>query len=237
MDEPSGISIIEIAEFVLANTQVNTTAHVPEIRLHLGVEALPLWQAIEHILGRTVTSPPYWAFAWAGGQSLARYLLDHPQLVAGRRVLDLASGSGIAAIAAAKAGAARVIANDIDAFAVAAIVINADANGVTVEPTGADLLADESAFAPESVDVVIAADICYERDTGARAMTFLRRCRAAGALVIIGDPGREHLPQQTLVKRAEYMVPVTRDVQYTAAIGDGGRDHDLRFAGVWELAA
>jgi predicted nicotinamide N-methyase len=164
-------------------------------------------------------------------------VLDHPELVAGRRVLDLASGSGIAAIAAAKAGAARVIAGDTDPCAVVAIVINADANGAVLEPTAIDLLSEDSGFDAASVDVVLAGDIFYHPEIGARAFRFLQRCRSAGALVLIGDPGRVHLPSQALTRRHADVVPVTRSVTYSAASTAEHSDHDLMAVSIWELPA
>ena len=213
------------AEFVRANTRLRPVPHVPEITLHLADEAVPLWQRTEEELARIGLPPPFWAFAWAGGQALARYLLDHPETVAGRRVLDLASGSGLVAIAAAKAGARDVVAADIDAFAIAAIGLNAMINGVAVVATAADLL-DGAAPPGEPFDVVLAGDIFYERDTAARAFAFLTRCRQAGAAVLIGDPGRAYLPKDRLRRLCEYQVPVTRDLE----------DQDIKRTAVWELS-
>jgi len=168
--------------------------------------------------------PPYWAFAWAGGQALARYVLDRPETVAGKRVLDLASGSGLVAIAAVKAGAALVSAADIDAFTEAAISLNAEANGVYVEIMVRDLLDDPPPPIPR-YDLILAGDLFYERDTAARAFTFLERHAAIGTMVLIGDPGRAYLPKQRLTQLAEYSVPVTRDLE----------DHDIKRTAVWRL--
>jgi predicted nicotinamide N-methyase len=228
--------ILAMVDFVAANSVAQPIPHVPEITLRLGLEAVPLWDKIEAELGRRQTAPPYWAFAWAGGQALARYILDQPAVVAGHRVLDFASGSGLSAIAAAKAGAAHVIASDIDHLAVIAIALNAEANDVSIETTAADLLAEESGFDPASVDVVLAGDVFYEPGIAARALAFLQRCQAAGAVVLLGDPGRQHLPKDRLIVRHRYEVPVSRDVQYSAA-ANGELEQDIRLASVFELAA
>jgi predicted nicotinamide N-methyase len=228
--------ILAMVDFVAANTVAQPIPHVPEITLRLGVEAVPLWDKIEAEFGRRQTAPPYWAFAWAGGQALARYILDHPETVSGRRVLDFASGSGLSAIAAAKAGAAQVIASDIDYFAVVAIALNAEANGVALETVATDLLAEESGFDPASVDIVLAGDVFYEPGIAARSLAFLQRCQAAGAVVLLGDPGRKHLPKDRLIARCQYEVPVSRDVQYSAA-ANGEARQDIRLASVFELAA
>ena len=223
-------------EFFLANTVRCATPHVPEIVLHLGTDAVPLWDAIERQFGAAAaTAPPYWAFAWPGGQAVARHVLDHPEIVAGRRVLDFASGCGISAIATARAGALRVAAHDIDPFAVIAISMNADANGVVVEASAQDLLQDDADFDCSSVDLVLAGDAFYDGDLAARATAFLKRCRRAGCTVLIGDPGRAALPRQLLVNRGEYVVAVASDNQYTAATTREVRDSVL--ATVWELDA
>ncbi|HEY0440839.1 MAG TPA: 50S ribosomal protein L11 methyltransferase [Xanthobacteraceae bacterium] len=212
------------AAFIHANTRLRPVPHVPEIVLHLADEAVPLWQKTEEELDRMGLPPPFWAFAWAGGQALARYVLDNPALVAGRRVLDLASGSGLVAIAAAKAGAAAVLAADIDAFALEAMALNAAANGVAVELTGDDLLA--SPLRAGAHEIVLAADIFYERDTAERAVTLLARAHADGALVLIGDPGRSYLPKDKLVALCEYRIPVTRDLE----------DQEIKRTSVWRMA-
>jgi predicted nicotinamide N-methyase len=166
--------------------------------------------------------PPFWAFAWAGGQALARYLLDHPQIVAGRRVIDFASGSGIVAIAAMKAGAARVLAADIDVFCGAAVALNAEANGVAVDFTGENLL---EAPPPAWAEVVLAGDICYEKPLAARVIAWLGEARAAGATVLIGDPGRSYFPREGLEKLAEYQVPTTRELE----------DMEVKKTAVWRM--
>lgn len=218
--------------FILANTRLKPVPHVPEISLHVAHEAVPIWQKTEEELDALGLPPPYWAFAWAGGQALARYVLDHRQEVAGKRVLDLAAGSGLVAIAAAIAGAAPVIAADIDAFTEGAVSLNAQANGVYVEILTQDLLEAGDLLdrpAPETprYDVILVGDLFYERDTAARALAFLDRNAAAGSRVLIGDPGRTYLPKDRLTRLAEYSVPVTRDLE----------DHDIKRTAVWELAS
>lgn len=180
------------------------TPFVPEVRLHLAEDAIVWWARMEAAAGHTLP-PPYWASVWAGGQALARHLLDHPELVAGRRVLDLAAGSGLVAIAAALSGAARVVANDIDPYAVAAVTINARVNHVTVDTTGDDLLDQAGAEA----DLVVAGDVFYSRALADRVLPFLQRAAAGGAEVLVGDPDRGHLPEDRLTVLADYPVPTT----------------------------
>ena len=210
--------------FVRANTRINPVPHVPEILLHVAGESVPIWQKTEEELEQIGLPPPYWAFAWAGGQALARYLLDHAQEVAGKRVLDLASGSGLVAIAAAKAGAAPVIAADIDAFAEAAIALNAETNDVYIEVIVQDLL-DRLTISAPRYDIILVGDLFYERDTATRALAFLERHAAFGTRVLIGDPGRAYLPKERLMRLAEYSVPVTRELE----------DLDVKHTTVWEL--
>ena len=209
------------ADFVRRNTAVTTPALVPEIHLHLATEITPIWQATEETLARSGLPPPFWAFAWAGGQALARYLLDHPAEVAGRSVLDFGAGSGLVAIAAAKAGAASVFAAEIDHFAAAAIAANAALNDVAIAVTTADLL--------DTVDprweVVSAGDVCYERPMADRVTGWLRGLAARGTLVLLGDPGRAYLPSEGLVERGRYLVPTSRELE----------DRDTRDAVVWEV--
>lgn len=173
---------------------------VPEIRLHLADDAIVLRARLEARAGPGLT--PFWASAWAGGQALARYVLDHPQVVAGRRVLDVASGSGLVAIAAAKAGAAEVTANDIDPYALAAVAMNAAANAVTVAVSEGDLLVGDGGNA----DVILAGDAFYDAELAARMLGFLRRAAARDARVFVGDPGRGHLPRRWLKILTGYRV-------------------------------
>ena len=210
-------------EFIRANTRLRPVPLVAEIVLHVADEAVPLWEKTEEDLGALGLPPPFWAFAWAGGQALARYILDHPDTVTGKRVLDLGAGSGLVAIAAAKAGAASVVAAEIDAFSRAAIAINARANGVTIAMTDIDLLADGAAL--PAMDVVLVGDLFYEQATAARAFGLLQRAAATGTQVLIGDPGRSYLPKDKLRQLAEYRVPVTRDLE----------DADIKHTAVWTL--
>lgn len=210
--------------FIRLNTRLKPVPHVPEITLHVADEAVPIWQKTEEELDEMGLPPPYWAFAWAGGQALARYVLDHPGTVAGKRVLDLAAGSGLVAIAAAKAGAAPVVAADIDAFTDPAIALNAEANGVYIEIITADLLDRAASWQPR-YDVILVGDLFYERDTAARALAFLDRHAATGSQVLIGDPGRTYLPKERLARLAEYSVPVTRELE----------DLEIKRTTVWAL--
>ena len=218
-----------MVDFVHAETMPATLPYVPEIALRLAPESVPLWTRIEGEFGPRL-GPPYWAFAWAGGLALARHLIDHPHLVAGRRVLDLASGSGLIAIAAAKTGAAHVLAADTDPLAVIALSLNADANAVEVQAIAADLLTD-AAFNPAKVDVVLAGDAFYDPSRADQVLAFLARCRAAGCAVLIGDPGRADLPVARLEQLGAHAVPVTRGLQYVAALPD----YELHAATVWRL--
>ncbi|KRA76320.1 nicotinamide N-methyase [Caulobacter sp. Root656] len=195
--------------FILENTRLQAPPHTPELRLHLADEITPIWTLTEEALAEIGLPPPFWAFAWAGGQALARYVLDNPEIVAGKRVIDFASGSGLVAIAAMKAGAASVLAADIDVFCEAAIGLNAAANGVEVAFTEVDLLDAP----PPPADVLLAGDICYERPMAEAVMAWLGLGRTAGATVLVGDPGRTYFPKEGLVKLAEYQVPTTRELE------------------------
>jgi predicted nicotinamide N-methyase len=214
---------VDPAVFVRGNTEIKAPPLVPEIRLHLATEVTPIWQATEESLARGSVPPPFWAFAWAGGQALARYLLDHPEAVAGREVLDIGSGSGIVAIAAAKAGAKSVTAAEIDPFAAAAIALNAALNGVTIAIETRDLL-DRAAA---GWGVALAGDICYEEPMSSRAMALLRRIAARGRLALLGDPGRAYLPREGLVELARYEVPTSRELE----------DREAREGVVWQVLA
>lgn len=176
---------------------------VPEVRLYLAEDAIVLWARLEAAAG-TQLPPPFWASAWAGGQAVARYVLDHPDVVAGRRVLDLAAGSGLVAIAAARAGAASVTANDIDPYALSAIALNAPANGVTVATRGGDLLDGDG----DGAEVVLAGDVFYSSEMAERVLRFLERVTARGATVLVGDPGRAYLPRDRLAVVVSYQVPM-----------------------------
>jgi predicted nicotinamide N-methyase len=194
--------------FILANTRLIAPPLTPAIRLWLADEAVPLWKKTENELGAMGLPPPFWAFAWAGGQALARYLIDNPVLVAGTRALDFASGSGLVAIAAALSGAAAVEASDIDAFAIAAIEANGAENGVSVAPRLENLIG-----ADEGWDLVLAGDIAYEKDLADAAMDWLASLARRGASVLIGDPRRSYLPLERLECVIEYSVPVTRELE------------------------
>jgi predicted nicotinamide N-methyase len=209
------------ALFIRRNTALAAPPLVPEILLHLATELTPIWQASEETLARSALPPPFWAFAWAGGQALARYLLDHPEVVRGRSLLDFGAGSGLVAIAAAKAGAGPVTAAEIDHVAAAAIGLNAALNGVAVAVTASDLLDAP----PQPWPVVTAGDVCYERPMAERATAWLRRLAVAGSLVLIGDPGRAYLPQTGLRELARFQVPTSRELE----------DRDTRETTVWEV--
>lgn len=212
--------IADPVAFILAETRLRPVPHAPEIALHVADEATELWQKTEEELGEIGLPPPFWAFAWAGGQALARYILDQPETVHGRRVLDFASGSGLVAIAAMKAGAAEVTACDIDPFAIAAIGVNAQANGVAVTPLTADIVGQDGGW-----DTVLAGDICYEHDLAARVIEWLFALSSRGATVLIGDPGRSYLPKDRLENLAAYEVPVTRTLE----------DSDIKKSSVWRF--
>ena len=203
--------------FVLANTRLATVPQAAPIRLYLSAGdadgAYGLWART----GRD--PPPFWAFAWAGGLGLARYLRAHPQAVAGRRVLDVACGSGLVAIAAARAGAAHVTANDVDGYALAATALNATANGVTVDVVGGDLLAGDGGDA----EVVLAGDVFYDRSFAELILPFLERAAARGALVLVGDPDRRYVPRDRLREVASYDVAVTRVIE----------DGDVKRTTIW----
>jgi predicted nicotinamide N-methyase len=194
--------------FIRANTEVAAASLVPEIRLHLATEVVPLWQATEATLEKAGLPPPYWAFAWPGGQAVARHVLDNPRLVSGRRVLDLAAGCGVAAVAAAKMGA-RASASEIDRFALAAIALNAALNGVEVAPIDRDVLDDP----PGDWDTVLAGDLCYERPMADRVASWIKSQARAGVTVLMGDPGRAYKPADGLAEVARYVVPTSRDLE------------------------
>ena len=219
-------SAIDRAAFIYANTRLRPVPLAPEISLHLADEFVPLWERTEEELAAFGLPPPYWAFAWAGGQALARYLLDHPHDVAGKRVLDLGAGSGLVAIAAAKAGAAPVVAADIDSFSESAIALNAAANRVHVETLVADMLDDPASRQPR-FDAILVGDLFYERATAERVLVFLSRQTAAGTRVLIGDPGRAYLPKHGLTRLADYSVPVTRDLE----------DNEIKHTAVFALTS
>jgi predicted nicotinamide N-methyase len=194
---------------------------VPEITLHLARDIFDLWERTEQHARQAELPPPFWAFPWAGGQALARYLLDHPEYAAGRAVLDLAAGSGLVAIAAAKAGAAAVTASETDPLAFAAIELNSQANGVTLEATLGDVLGGSA----PATDLVLVGDAFYERPLAERLLPYLERVRASGALVLVGDPGRAYLPRDRFEEVARYDVPVSRVLE----------DVDVKPTTIWRL--
>ncbi len=196
-------------EIIRTGTRLRPVPLIPDIRLHQASDPISLWQRTELTSGRTGLDPPFWAFAWAGGLALARYLLDHPETVRGRRAIDIASGSGLVAVAAAMAGAAAVTAYDIDPVAAVAIRMNAAANGVTVVAVCADVL-DQDNLLASGADLVLVADAFYERDLAGKVMRFVERCRARGAAVLVGDFGRDYLPRDRLTPLASYDVPGQR---------------------------
>jgi predicted nicotinamide N-methyase len=215
--------MIDRSGFILANTRLLAPPLVPEIRLHLAEESLPIWRKTEEELGEMGLPPPYWAFAWAGGQALARYILDNGDHVRGRAVIDIGAGSGLSAIAAAKVGAVRTEASDIDAIAVAAIGLNAAANGVAVVATSDDWLA----ALPPPADIVLVGDLFYERPLAERVMTFVQAAATRGSLVLVGDPRRNYFPTDAFTAVAQYEVPVTRELE----------DAEIKRAAVWRLRA
>ncbi|MDD2869118.1 methyltransferase [Neomegalonema sp.] len=214
-----------LEDFVRRNTAVTTPPLLPELRHHAATEITPIWEMAESELEREGLPPPFWAFAWAGGQALARHALDHPGIVKGRRVLCFASGAGLEAVAASLAGAARVWANDVDPLALAASRLNAALNGASLETIGRDLLAP-GAEAPDA-EVIFAGDICYEKPLAALVEARLRSWSAEGRLVLLGDPGRTYLPRSGLERVAGYAVKTTRAIE----------DADVRNAVVWRVPA
>ncbi len=212
----------ERAAFVRANTRLLAPPLAPALRLHLADEAVELWGRTERELDEIGLPPPFWAFAWAGGQALARYVGDNPECVAGKCVLDFASGSGLVAIAAAKAGAARVEASEIDEFAQVAIALNARQNGVAV-----CVLAEDVVGADRGWDVILAGDVCYQKDMAEAVTLWLEGLARRGALVLIGDPHRSYLALDRLERLIEYRVPVTRALE----------DADVKLTGVFAFRA
>ena len=212
--------ISNIPAFIRENTRVLQPSHVPELQLYLADDAVSLWELTEEQLGERGLPPPFWAFAWAGGQALARYVLDHPETVRGKSVLDVASGSGLVAIAAMRADAASALAVDIDAFAAHAAVLNAALNDVRVETSDADPVGK-----PTDAAVILVGDLFYDRDLAPRVLDWLIAQQASGKTVLIGDPGRTYLPRDKLEQIAAYDIPVTRALE----------DAEVKRAAVWKL--
>ncbi|RUM24918.1 methyltransferase [Rhizobium vallis] len=206
--------------FIRANTGLMAPPHVPEISLHLASEAHELWLKTEEELEAIGLPPPFWAFAWAGGQGLARYILDHPETVRGQRVLDFASGSGLVGIAAVMAGACEVTTSDIDPWAESALRLNAGANGVSLGFTGANLIGQAV-----DADIVLAGDVFYDRAFADALIPWFARLATEGKTVLVGDPGRSYLPRDRLEFRAVYQVPVTRALE----------DSEIKKTTVWRF--
>jgi predicted nicotinamide N-methyase len=213
--------ISDPAVFIRANTKILSPPLIPEVRLHLAEESLTIWSKTEEELGASGLPPPYWAFAWAGGQALGRYLLDNPVQVAGKPVLDLAAGCGLTAIAALKAGAASAIGNDIDDFAGAAMTLNAGLNDVAIEVQLGDML---SGPAPAG-HVILVGDLFYEKPLAERVLAWLYVCQKAGAVILTGDPQRTYFPKERFSQIAEYHVPVSRELE----------DAEIKKTAVWRL--
>ncbi|HAC59200.1 MAG TPA: nicotinamide N-methylase [Rhodobiaceae bacterium] len=209
------------AAFIRGNTALHKPPLIPEISLHLASEIVPIWQMTEEELEKSGLPPPFWAFAWAGGQALSRYILDNPAVVSGKSVLDFGSGSGLIGIAAAKSGGKPVLSADIDLFALEAIKLNASSNGVEIEATAEDLVGVEN----RGWEVILVGDMCYERPLAERIEAWLRRLAAEGVEVLIGDPGRTYLPKSGLEKLVSYAVKTTRELE----------DTDVRNTSVWRL--
>lgn len=208
------------AAFIAAQTAIAQPPLVPEIKLHLATEITPIWEATEAELARLNLPPPYWAFAWPGGQALTRFLLDHPDWVAGKRVLDFAAGSGLSAIGAAMAGAARVEAAEIDDYASAAIALNARTNNVAIDLVNEDLIGSAARW-----EIVLAGDVCYEKPMADRVIAWFRALAGRGVAILMGDPGRAYLPKNGLVELARYQVPTTLELE----------DRQIRETIVWRL--
>lgn len=215
--------------FIAAHTRPARASLVPEVELLLADMLAPLWQGTGEALETLNVPPPYWGFAWAGGQGLARYVLDHPQSVRGKTVLDFASGSGLVAIAACLCGAKRVLASEIDSFAISAIGLNATRNSVFIEPLLADLLARPFAENGDlaGVEVILAGDIFYERDIAGPLFDWLKAAALSGCTVLIGDPGRYYLPHAGLEGLAEYTATTSTQIE----------DQDVKRTRVWQVLA
>lgn len=212
--------IADPAGFIRSNTALIAPPLVPEIRLHLATEVVPLWRKTEEELQADGVPPPYWAFAWAGGQALARYVLDHADIVRDRRILDFGSGSGLVAIAAAMAGACEVVAADIDSFASEAIALNCEANslGACMRITMDNVIGSPCAW-----DVVLIGDMCYERPLAEQLLRWLAQCAQSRAVILLGDPGRSYFPRSGVTKLATYRVQTTRELE----------DRDIRETSVY----
>ena len=212
---------VAVKAFIRANTKALTPPLVPEVRLYLAEESLPIWQKTEEQLQQQNIPPPFWAFAWAGGQALARYLLDHREIVEGKQVLDLGSGSGLTAIAARRAGASVVLAADVDPLSVIATELNAELNRVAIDVTSQNMLESSAG----GYDVIIVADLFYERELADQVLAFVRSAKEQGATVLVGDPKRSYFPMDEFTALETYEVDVTRELE----------DALIKKTSVWQL--
>jgi predicted nicotinamide N-methyase len=212
--------VTDPAAFIKANTALVPPPLVPEVKLHLATEIVPLWKSTEEELEAQGVPPPYWAFAWAGGQALARFILDHPEHTRGKNVLDFGSGSGLVGIAAVKAGATSVLAADIDRYAAAAIALNAEANDAALGVTEVDIIGSANRW-----QTILVGDMCYERPLAERILVWMRDCIGAGADVLLGDPGRSYFPKDGVERLATYHVQTTRELE----------DREIRETSVYRL--
>jgi predicted nicotinamide N-methyase len=212
--------VTDPAAFIKANTALVPPPLVPEVKLHLATEIVPLWRSTEEELEAQGVPPPYWAFAWAGGQALARFVLDHPGHVRGKNVLDFGSGSGLVGIAAAKAGATSVLSADIDRFAAAAIALNAEANAAPLAVVEDDIIGS-----PNRWHTILVGDMCYERPLAERILVWMKACTGTGAEVLLGDPGRSYFPKDGVERLATYHVQTTRELE----------DREIRETSVYRL--
>lgn len=212
---------IQATAFIRENTRAQAPPLTPEIVLQLASESLPIWLKTEEELGTMNVPPPYWAFAWAGGQALARYVLDNPAAVVGKSIVDIGAGSGLVAIAAARAGARSVLAFDLDPLAVVAISLNAATNGVGVSASSQDVLGGP----PPEADVLLVGDLFYERELASRVLALIDEAVHGGAAVLVGDPRRSYFPVERFEQVASYEVPVTRELE----------DAEIKRTAVWRL--
>lgn len=221
MQGKRAIATVEDAKaFIRANTRVASVSGLP-LRMYLADELTPIWEATEKDLSAVNVAPPFWAFPWAGGQALSHYLIDNPDLVRGKRVLDIACGSGLVGVAAALAGAAEVVANDIDPICEAAVALNAELNGVTVSWLSGNLLAGD----PPPFDIIVAADVFYEQRPAQMFRAFLERAHVNGTTIFAGDPGRTYFPRDAFRQVAEYAVETTTEIE----------NNPVQHARVWTL--
>jgi len=210
----------ELQAFILSHTVEAAPPLVPEVKLRLSSTAIPLWEATEVLYGRTGLPPPYWAFAWPGGQAIARYILDHPETVRNRLVLDFASGCGLVAFAAKRAGALSVTASEIDPLSLEAMRLNQVTNGLSIEISIEDLIGVDGGW-----HTVLAGDVCYEKPMAEKVIRWLRQLAVRGATVLIGDPGRNYFEGKGLLELERYLVPTSRDLE----------DKEVRSTGVWSI--